>query len=212
MKWSRLVYIFVLLACLVTLGFSGSGDNPIRGTALTDRLPGVDGKSPYISGEHLPVIASGSVIMPPNGGDIATIWHQTGWSFQADSTKVGQQSNRNISYYNPQVFTLLVDLQAVNDSIGLLQAWFMTAIDTNDSPIWNPDTTNLFVYDGAYNNSNYGSWVFEDIPRTIGTTDTIIRAYPIRVFHGGWIRFYFDNILTAMGDSVQVDYWLIGEH
>jgi len=159
-------------------------------------------------GEHSQIIYSSLDTVASNTDSVVTSWMQIGWA----STGV-TDSNRVYTQYNPETFTLLLNINvtATDDSAGLGSARFETAVDTTDDPIWNADSTNLFVADGNYTHAQYGIWMFEDITADSGSAEEErTYAYPLRVLHGGWIRIIFFGGVD--GDSAIYDWSLICEH
>jgi len=181
-----------------------------------DRVPYNSGNSTkeLIGGEHAPLIFSDTDTLL-SADTSTTHWMHIGWNTNAKSW-----SNKIVQAFNPEVFTFVIGLRdesddndATDDSVGVSDIRFETSLDTTGDPIWNADSTNLFVADGNYTHAQYGIWMFEDIVGVDSGAAIVQReqAYPLRVLSGAWIRFIF-TARDDMVDTTFVDWSLICEH
>ncbi len=169
----------------------------------------------YLGGEHTPLIWTGTVYLPKASVvEQTTAWIQYGYS--PDATMAGG----NVEFYaNPEIFTLTLWLDsyptnAAGDSAILVAARFEYADSINAViPFWDADSINLFLQDGRFTHPLYNAWVYEDIPRTLGTTvDNKRWVYMLRVTRpGGCMRLVFTGAVS-MDDSTRVRWELRGEH
>jgi len=169
-----------------------------------------------LGGEHTTLKWSGVEYLPKNVvSEQTTDWIQYGYSPNAT------MAAGNVEFHaNPEVFTLTVwlDSYPTNDpgdstilsTIRFEYADSLTAV----VPFWNADSSNLVVADGYYSHSQYGTWRYEDIPKTLGTTvDDKRWVYTLRVTRpGGCIRLVFGCTVDTMDDSTRVRYELSGEN
>lgn len=163
-------------------------------------VPPVGDTYSLLSGEHTPVIYSGTGEASA-AGSYTTQWLQIGYSPESSV-----KNNHNIGRFNPEQFTLGVKLSlaADADSTLLSTARFELAYDTTASEFWAGDSSNIFIASSNSVRPDYGIWVFNPLSnRTRGW------VYPLRVLHGGYIRFVFE---TTTADEVEIEWVLTGEH
>jgi len=154
-----------------------------------------------LSGEHTPVLYSGSGTIKGSGNSLTTSWLQIGYSPNAS-----EAANANIGRYNPEKFALALKIACYNvgDSARVTTARFEQAYDTTLTAFWNADSSNRFIKSGNFNLGDYGVWRFEVL------SDTSRRwLYPLRVLQGGYIRFLFE---TTTADTASLVWTLTGEH
>lgn len=177
-----------------------------------------------IGGEHAPLVWTGTEYLAKNDAtEQVTDWIKIGSSFYDTNLE-----NRVTTIFNPQFFTLEINLAVhggaaagadgliygAGDSSTLAAARFEIA-DSSAAviPFWNADSSNLFIADGNYTHSQYGTWRFEDIPKTLATTaDDKGWLYPIRVLRGSYIRFVFTGRADGGDDTTLVKWKLVGEN
>ena len=54
------------------------------------------------------------------------------------------------------------------DSVGIQQIFLEYFLEGDDDPAWYADTSNWVALDGAYNDSDYGVWLYEDKGALVG--------------------------------------------
>lgn len=178
-------------------------------------------------GARKPLIYTGVDTIFARAGKQNQPWVQIGYS-----TLGSQAGNNNLLNYNPNIFTLVLDLDryGAGDSVGLSKAWFNTAYDTTGGTangylgsvgeIWNADSTNFFLQSGNYSHAKYGDWMYELIKPVADSlsTDTTAYMYSLRVLGGNWFRLIFQNdttITAANGgvvDTILVNWILYCVH
>jgi hypothetical protein len=153
-----------------------------------------------LSGEHTPVIYSGSGEASSAEG-YTTQWLQIGYSPYAEA-----KNNHNIGRFNPEQFTLglKLTLGAEADSTLISSARFELAYDTTATAFWISDSTNMFISGTGIARFDYGVWIFSPL-----SDQTRGWLYPLRVLQGGYIRLVFE---TTTSDEVEIEWILTGEH
>ncbi len=181
----------------------------IGGQSSSDRLPGIAGYSAAdaLNGQLGPVLYTGIDSVGSSGASHTTRWLQIGWVMRP----VNQRSNQAITRFNPDQFTVTVQLDTITggagDSLNLATARFECVWDTSANGAWNPDSSNCFIAKGNYNRNDYGSWTFEHLLNARATLRVRPFSYPIRVLRGGFIRF----VWAGNNDSTKVTWTLSGE-
>jgi len=142
-----------------------------------------------------------------NGSDTL----RTPWILNGYTPTANESQNRSITYLNPQVFELLLRLKVygAGDSIRILKMYSQSAMDTTLAPITNADSSNVFMYSGAYSSDSYagaGGWLYEYLQTA---DDSVGLAMKLRFEFGGWKRFF---IISTATDTVTVDGTLWGEN
>ncbi len=163
-------------------------------------VPPVGDAYTLLSGEHTPVIYSGSGQASSSAG-YTTQWLQMGYSPNATAA-----ANSNIGRYNPEQFTLGLKLSLAGgaDSTLVSSARFELAYDTSSTRYWIGDSSNTFLSASSSSRSDYGIWTF-------GQQANASRGYlyPLRALQGGYIRLVFE---TTTSDAVVIEWTLTGEH
>jgi len=187
-----LLFIVPILICQVQTSPAVGQDLPV--------LPRVDMNN-LIAGERAPVLFSGSGQIEGSSNSLTTAWMQIGYSPNATDN-----ANRNISVFNPEYFTAFLKLSmwGQGDSAGISNAHFECVFDTTSQAVWNGDSSNIFIFDGAFNLHDYGKWRFEPVSDTARCW-----AYPLRLLIGGYVRLVFESELA---DTCTVNWSLICEH
>lgn len=173
----------------------------ITGSVLAQPgVPPVGDLYSLLSGEHTPVIYSGSGEVSSSAA-CSTQWLQIGYSPETSNIE-----NSAIGRFDPRRFTIGVrlSLTAGADSALITSARFELAYDTTSSVYWISDSSNVFISTNSYSRQDYGIWTF--YPQS-GTSQG--KLYPLRVLQGGFIRFIFE---TTTSDAVEIDWILTGEH
>jgi len=203
----KYVLIAMLLLATVVLGMPIGKDNDETQAGSKNST-----MQSYLGGEHSPLKFSGIDTVLRTSSS-TTNWLQIGW---VDMLADNDENNVIAQRYNPEVFTLIIELDtlwAAGDSVGLGAIRFEMALDTTDNAIWNADSSNLFVADGNYTHAQYGTWRFEDLTSEVFTSNYPPYSYPLRVLHGGFIRFVFTGYTkTTFDQDVRINWTLICEN
>jgi len=162
--------------------------------------PPVGDAGMLLSGEHTPVIYTGSGTAS-GSSSYTTEWLQIGYSPSASAT-----ANNNIGRFNPEQFTLglTIALGSGADSALISSAHFEVAYDTTSEAFWNGDSSNLFIAPDNYVRADYGIWTFRPV-----SGETPEYLFPLRVLQGGYIRMVFE---TTTADEVEIEWTLTGEN
>lgn len=184
---------FILTVWVLALGAAAPAKGQIS-------APAPESPEFYLSGEHYPVLYSGTGLVRGAAHPCTTAWVHTGYSPYAPPA-----ANRNIGRFNPEVFTALVKLSVwgAGDSAAVTQAWFETAYDTAAAPFWNADTSNRFITAAASSRDDFGRWTFLPVRSTARGW-----SFPLRVLTGGYLRLILSSDLA---DTCQVSWTLVGE-
>ena len=188
----RIIIVFIILLACLAIG---------AGWSQTTSVAENESAEFYISGEHYPVIYSGSGVIFGSAHACTTRWVQVGYSSSATSA-----ANRNIGRFDPELFTAELKLRCYGngDSARVAGARFETAYDTTGKAFWNGDSSNRFIQSGNFSHPDYGVWRFETL------TDSSRRwIYPLRLLVGGYARLILSS---DTWDSTNVDWRLICEH
>ena len=212
-------FTLVIIAMFIAVSAFGQA---LTGQASTDRIAGTDASVKELAkGEHLPLIYTGTDILPKGGGASRTSWMPTGWSPSIGvKSYQGIIDNQALTRYDPKFFTLICDFDTLvanpdHDSIGIGTIIAEFAIDTTAKQIWNADSSNFVIYPAfGYNHDIYGQWTFQGFSESMAK-DTTAHAYPVRGFFGGYMRFHFIGYALAgniLQDTTQVHWTFIVKH
>jgi len=165
-----------------------------------------------LGGEHTCIIYSDSGYCCSAVGahnPYTTDWMQISVDNTLADSGVGK-GNQLIQDANPQYFTLSVlkALYGAGDSALITSARFELADSSSAKwPMWNSDSSNLFIASGNYSRPDYGIWTAE--PSTTAALVTRWTKYPLRVFDGMYIRFTFT---TTTSDTCTIKWRFKCEH
>ena len=193
----------LLLILLVLVSFTAAQGQDVTGQTTGDYVPSIP-KQEYVGGEHTPLFFTSAFgntdTLDGNSGSLTTRWMQIGM-VNADNI-ANRPSNKDVQKLNPEVFGLSVILTSTGDSVCIATARFEYAWDTTATPVWNADSTNVFIESGAYSHSMYGQGKYE---RIIGPTPSIGYDFILRIQRGGYIRFVFTTGTTLGTDAIHPD-------
>ncbi len=191
-KYTRILCLAVIICCIIAAG---------QGFAQTVFTMPRSDTGDLLAGEHSQLLYTGQNLILGSACPCTTAWMQIGQSDIASNS-----ANRNISCYNPEVFTLMIKLAtySAGDSASIDEACFECAYDTTGNDYWNGDSSNVFIQSGAYNLHDYGIYRFEPVADTARGW-----LFPLRLVTGGYTRLIFS---TDISDTLQVDWSLICEH
>jgi|GEM_PF-1181609 len=173
----------------------------ITGYCQTEvQLPNRSGGD-YLTGKHFPLIYTGEGLIKGSSNHFNTPWCQVGFSPSAVDS-----DNRNVGLFNQEVFTVSLKLGCYGsgDSAHVSTAFFKCAYDTTMQPLWNADTSNVFIGDGNFSHDQYGFWRFESLEDT-----SKVWFYSIKVLTGRYVCLVLE---CDHADTCQIDWKLICEH
>lgn len=204
-------YVILVLMLLATTAFAY--ENPITGASSTDQIgnPNRYSAKEVLGAGNLSLTFTGIDTLTGANATSTTSWMQIGWvSNNYVANDAGNYSNRMIQQFAPQNFTMTIDLDAINDSVGLAGCYFELADDTTGTVGWSPDSTNYFIKDGNEDRTWADVWVWEELPAVADDTpiDTLAWKYPLRVVEPSYIRFTFIQGVLPDADSVTVNWKL----
>ena len=131
----------LMIVALMLCAIPAIAQNDVTGQ-VNHYIPDVmeNSSQEYAGGKCTPLVFSGTDTCAASNGTSTTRWLHLGWNEFATGSADGIRSNVNVQRFNPEVFTLIVELDtsagdAANDSVGLGQALFETTFDTTGNDL-----------------------------------------------------------------------------